>query len=351
MADETPATNIADAAKYPRNEWSMPGMFPGKVVRVNSEHCVIDDEPDESAAYEMIGRAMTELTGKSSAKKAFRLFFTHNDRIGLKVNPVAGKSLTTSHAVVKAVIRHLNEAGIKNDQLLIWDRREFQLTECGFTGEAYPGIRIAGTERKENDSFYGNDGKLLSEKMTDKNWYFMADVEGEYDEYTMPYMVNGGKYSYFTKLCTTDVDKIINLPIMKNAGASITMAMKNLSFGSVGNTGRLHSKLWAETVAGVCAFPPLRDKVVLNIADGIKGCFNGGPAANPQFFTFYKTILVSTDPVAIDRIGYDIILKKRIEEGLQKADIEQSKRFMVLAHELGLGECDLEKIDCKTMSV
>ncbi len=350
-ADEKPSTNIPDALKYPRGKWSMPGLFPGKVVKVDCDHCVTNDEPDETAAYEMVGRAMTELTGKSSVKKAFRMFFNTRDRIGLKVNPVAGKSLATSHAVVKAVIRHLNESGIDNDRLLIWDRREFQLYECGFTPENYPGIRIAGTERKENDSFYGQDGRLLSEKMIDKNWFFHADVEGEYDEYTMPYMVNGGKYSYFTKLCTTEVDKIINIPIMKNAGASITMAMKNLSFGAIGNTGRLHSKLWAETVAQVCAFPPLRDKVVLNIADGIKGCFNGGPAANPQFFTFYRTVLASTDPVAIDRIAYDIILRKRIDEGLQKADVESAKQFMVLANALGLGECDPEKIDCRIVTV
>ncbi len=35
-----------------------------------------------------------------------------------------------------------------------------------------------------------------------QEWYFWADVEGEYDAETMPYMVNGGKFSYFTRIVT-----------------------------------------------------------------------------------------------------------------------------------------------------
>ena len=48
------------------------------------------------------------------------------------------------------------------------------------------------------------------------------------------------------------------IPILKNAGGSITNAMKNPAFGSVSNTGRLHTQLWNETCAEVCAFAPLR---------------------------------------------------------------------------------------------
>jgi uncharacterized protein (DUF362 family) len=349
---EKPSTNIADALKYPKTEWSMPGLYPSSVIKVYSENSIVNNEPDEAAAYDMILKGMLELTGEKSAKSAFRLFFTGKDRIGLKVNPVAGKSLTTSHAVVKALIRHLTESGIKEKNLVIFDRREFQLHECGFTQENYPGLTIVGTERKDkNDSFYGEDGNLLSEKMIDREWYYWADVEGEYDDYTLPYMVNGGKYSYFTKICTQDVDKIINLPIMKNAGSSITMAMKNLAYGVIGNTGRLHAGLWAETCAEVCAFPPVRDKVVLNIADGIKGCFDGGPAANPQFFTNYKTLLFGTDPVAVDTIGYGMILQKRIEKGIQSKDNVTSRKFMELANELNLGECNPEKINLKSFEI
>ena len=343
-----PATNIADALKVPRNGLSMPGLFPGRVAVVKNTKSVIDNAIIEQEAYDMIARSMLELTGEKKLKKAWRRFVSPGERIGLKINPVAGKMLSTSHEVVRSVIRQLEESGIDRGQITIWDRREFELTDAGFTAENYPGIRITGTEQMDKDGlYYGKDGKLYGEHMIDKEWFYWADVEGEYDEYTIPYMVNGGKYSYFTRIITKDLDKIINIPILKNAGATVTLALKNLAYGSVSNTGRLHAQLWNETCAEVCAFAPLRDKVVLNIVDGLKGCFNGGPGANPQFFCNYHTVLAATDPVAIDRIGYDIVLAKRIAEGLQKEGSPRALEFMLQAQKLELGVADREKIDMR----
>jgi uncharacterized protein (DUF362 family) len=170
-------------------------------------------------------------------------------------------------------------------------------------------------------------------------------VEEKYDEETFPYMVNEGKHSYFTSICTKEVTKIINLPILKNAGSSVTLCLKNLAYGAITNTSRLHKQLWAETCAEVPAFPPLRDKVVLNIVDGIKGCYQGGPAANPQYFATFNTLLVGTDPVAVDRVGYEIILKKRIEEKIQKEENPKGRVFLELAEKLGLGVADPSKIE------
>jgi len=343
-----PDTNIADAAKIARGPNSMPGLYPGRVALVKNTRSVRDNLIVEQEVYDMIARSMLELTGEKKLKKAWRKFVKPGERIGLKVNPVAGRSLSTSHEVVRAVIAQLEESGIKRSQLTIWDRREFELTDVGFTQENYPGIRITGTEQMDKEGlYYGKDGKLYGEHMIDRDWYYWADVEGEYDEYTMPYMVNGGKYSYFTKIVTQELDKIINIPILKNAGMTVTLALKNLAFGSVSNTGRLHAKLWNETCAQVCAFAPLRDKVVLNIVDGIKGCFNGGPGANPQFFCDYHTIITGSDPVAVDRIGFDVVIARRIAEGLQKAPTPQGLEFMLQAEKLSLGVADREKIELR----
>ena len=347
-----PATNIKDALKYDRNENSMPGKFPGKVVEVNHNNCITDNKIDLNAAYEMVAKGMLELTGKDNLKDAWLLFVTPKDRIGLKVNPVAGPTLSTSVEVTQAIVKQLEEAGIPRSNITIWDRREQQLHEAGFTNEAFPGVKIIGTERNgENGTMYDENGKLYGEKMIDTSWYYYADCEEKYDAETIPYMINDGKYSYFSKIVTQMVDKIINIPILKNAGASVTLCLKNLAYGSITNTGRLHKQLWSETCAEVNAFPPLRDKVVLNIVDGIKGCFNGGPAANPQFFTNYKTVLIGTDPVAVDRIGYDIVIKKRIEEKIQKEDVPRGRTFMELAQNLKLGIADLDKIQLKSVNI
>jgi len=347
-----PGTNISDAAKNPRKSTSMPGLFPGKVVLVKNTKSVVNDEPVESVAYMMLTQSMLELTGVNNIKEAWRTFVNPGEKIGLKVNPVAGKLLSTSHAVVKSVVKQLTESGIDKKDIIIWDRREMELTDTGFTKDNYPGITIRGTElQDEKGSFTDSEGRLYGERNIDKEWYYWADVDGEYDAETMPYMVNGGKFSYFTKIVTQEVDKIINIPILKNAGGSITNAMKNLAYGSVSNTGRLHASLWNETSAEVCAFAPLRDKVVLNICDGLRGCYNGGPAADPKFICNFNVLLTSTDPVAMDRVGYDIIAEKRIAEGLIKAASPESLTFLALATSLGLGVSDKSKIDLKVFDI
>lgn len=343
--DDKTATNIADALAYPRNEDSMPGKYPGTVVRVNHSKSVVDDKPQEDAAYEMLKAGMLSLTGEKKLKKAWEQFVKPGETIGLKVNPVAGKLLSTSHAVTRSIVRQLREAGVPDENIVIWDRRLMQLQETGYTEENYPGIKITGTEQQDADGgFFDKDGILYGEKMIDKDWYYWADCEEDYDAYTLPYMVNSGKYSYFSKICTKEVDKIINVPVLKNAGPTVTLCMKNLAYGAITNTGRLHKPLWSETSAEVCAFPPLRDKVVLNIVDGLRGCFDGGPGANPQFICNYNTMLIGTDPVAVDRVGYEIVIAKRMEEGVQQEESPVGVKFMEFAEKLELGVADPEKI-------
>lgn len=346
-----PATNAGDALKIPRSGLSLPGKFPGRVIQSTKEASIANGSPDVAVLDTMLRRSLLALTGASTLDRAWREFVTEGDIVGLKVNPVAGKTLSTSPQLVHVIIAQLVESGIPKENIVLWDRREFELHEVGFTADNFPGVRIVGTEQKDAaGSFVDADGKLYGEKMIDREWFYWADVEEKYDAETLPYMINEGKHSFFSRICTKDVTKIINVPILKNAGPTVTLCLKNLAFGSISNTGRLHKQLWAETCAEVPSFAPLRDKVVLNIVDGIKGCYNGGPAADPQFFAEYKTLLVGTDPVAVDRIGYEIILKKRLETKVQKEESPRGKTFLELAARQNLGIAELTKINLEKIS-
>jgi len=341
-----PETNVATAMAIPRTADSMPGKYPGKVVSVSNPDCVVDGKPSETAAYEMLKNALMRLTGETDTKKAWLQFVSPKDVIGIKVNPIGGKLLSTSHAVTKSIIRQLEEAGVSKERIIIWDRRQESLDDADFNADNYPGMQFMSTEwYDEKKSYINSEGRFYSEDRIDKNQFYYANVEGVYDAETLPFMVNGGKYSYFTKICTEKVTKIINVPVLKNAGVTVTCCMKNLAFGAISNTMRLHQNLWHDTCAEVCAFPPLRDKVVLNIVDAMIGCFDGGPAANPQFICRYDTLLAGTDPVAVDRIAYDIVLQKRIAEGIQQAEREGARQFMEMAQELKLGVADRSRIE------
>lgn len=347
-----PATNGKDALRHARTDRSMPGAYPGRVLQITNEKAVVNDAFDIGVLDGMLARGMLAMTGAPALPEAWRTLVRPDEIVGIKVNPVAGKLLSTSPELVHVIIRQLEASGIPRKNIVIWDRRAFELAEVGFTPDAFPGISILGTEQKDaKDSFYDADGRQYGERMIDTAWYYWADVEEHYDAETLPYMINEGKSSYFSRICTKDVDCIINVPILKNAGASVTLCLKNLAFGAITNTGRLHKQLWAETCAEVPAFPPLRDKVVLNVVDGIRGCYQGGPAANQQYICNFNTLLVGTDPVAVDRIGYDIILKKRLEEKIQKEESVKGRRFLELAQEMQLGVADQSKITLERIAL
>lgn len=340
-----PATNIDEAFTIPRSEASMPGRYPGRVVDVYDPASVSEGVPVAERCSAMLEQAMLSLTGSARLNEAWRQFVSPDDIIGLKVNPVGGKLLSTSPVLVEAIITQLENAGIPRTNIMIWDRREFQLHEAGFTAERFPGINIRGTECKDaQGSFRDENGRLYSEDRIDRDWYYWADYEESYDEKTLPYMVNDGKYSYFSSIVTREVTKIINIPIMKNAGSTVTLCLKNLAYGAVSNTGRLHKLLWADTCAQVPCFAPLRDKVVLNIVDGMMGCYHGGPGANPQFIIPYYRLLAGSDPVAVDRIGLDIIEKKRIDMKLQEKPSPRATGFLDMAQDYALGIADINSI-------
>ena len=84
----------------------------------------------------------------------------------------AGKLLSTSHAVTKSIVKQLTESGIDRKDIIIWDRRDMELKDVGFTSENYPGIKIRGTEyHDENGSFYDKEGKLYGERNIDREWF------------------------------------------------------------------------------------------------------------------------------------------------------------------------------------
>jgi hypothetical protein len=62
--------------------------------------------------------------------------------------------------------------------------------------------------------------------------------------------------------------------------------------------------------------PVIRSKVVLNVLDGTQAVFDGGPGPSPQTTWAHKTLYFATDPVAMDRVGWDAIDAKRHAMGL-----------------------------------
>ena len=341
-------TNIEDALKVPRTKASLPGRYPGKVVRMSTGTASSEGKLDPPRIKTAVEKGLLELSGEKDVPSALLQFVSPSDVVGLKVNPIGEKLLSTKPEVVEVIIDGLLRAGLPKKNIIIWDRRLFQLHEAGFTAERFPGIEILGTEmRGPNGEFYDDKGALWSKDNIDREVpFYFADIEGKYDKETLPYMVNEGKESYFSRIVTRRCSKIINVPILKNAGPTVTLCLKNLSYGSLSNTSRLH-KLWNKSVVEPCAFPVIRDKVVLNIADGLQACYDGGPGADARYIWDANLMLFGTDPVAVDMIAHEFIVKERIKRGVQQLDDKRRRAFLELAASLGLGLADSDKINVK----
>ena len=169
--------------------------------------------------------------------------------------------------------------------------------------------------------------------------------------------------SYAARFITREVNKLINLPALKDhQSAGVTLALKNLSHGLVNNVSRSHSSstlnVCGAFIPAVVALPIIRDKTVLHILDGIKGLYHGGPVARAQFVWEHRTLYFATDPVALDRIGWKEIDKKRVASGLKpiaEAKLDEFSTFLnrqpehvEIAATLGLGTWEERRIDLRS---
>jgi hypothetical protein len=341
----TITTNIADFQKVPKTPRSLPGPFPGKVVKVTDPRSLAKDTFDAHVIGEMVIKGITTLTGKNP-HDSFRLLIDPHDVVGLKVNPVGPPLINTRPEVAEAVIRWLVDHGIPKSNIVIWDRFDYMLKDAGFTRERFPGITIEGlqTMDEEGNRWRGADGRHLSVDNFDQDVYYEAKGalwtsdrnQKNEDGYLNQHVFNGER-SFFGKLLTKRLTRVINLAAYKNTGPAVSMATKNLGYGSICNTGRLHAGLALRVNTEVLAAPVLRDKLALNITDGLRAQYEGGPDKNAQFVYDNHSLYFATDPFALDMVCHQELVAKRREQGITVNDNPRFTEYLRYAQTLGIG--------------
>ncbi len=356
FGDQTPLpevqTNIGDFMKVPKTRFSLPGPFPGKVVKITDARALVADKFDGSAIAGMVKKGITTLTGKDT-KASFGMFFDRKDVVGLKVNPVGAPLINTRLEVIDAVIAWLTDNGVPPSNIVIWDRFDYMLKDAGITAQRFPGVGIEGlqTMDENGNNWRDKDGNHLSVNNFDRNVYYYAkgalwqSDKNQKDEagYLNQHVFNG-EYSYFGKLLTQKLTKIINLAAYKNTGQAISMATKNIGYGSLCNTGRLHASMSLKLNSEVHAAPVIRDKLVLNITDGLRSQYDGGPDKNAQFVYPNRSLYFATDPFALDMICHNELKEKRRAAGGTVNDNPRFTEYLTYGEKLGLGIADVSKI-------
>ncbi len=345
----------------------LPGPYPGRVIEVRNPRMIAQGVKDRAAIKQSVARGLMELTGAGDATEAWRSFFEPGDVVGIKMNPVGNPLAGSSSELMLEVIEGLKAAGVKTNDIFVYDRYRENFMEAGMHKAVPHDIKWGGLT-PEND-----ESQLLIDW---PSW--RKDPIAGYDpaEFVSMNLVHHGHdpkddrnfRSHLGKLITRTLNKIVLLPVLKDHGsAGVTGALKNMSHGSVNNVARSHSTEDTNTcnmfVPEIVNHPILRKKCVLQIMDGIKGVFQKGPfGQNPEFVWEYNALFFGTDPVAMDHIEWRIIDAKRREKnlppvaatgktgldplGTEGFDIRQPQHIPLAAN-LGLGVFDLKTDDTK----
>ncbi|WP_165221681.1 DUF362 domain-containing protein [Aquisphaera insulae] len=303
----------------------IPGPYPGKVVEVRNPRMIVKGVKSREAIKQSVDRGMKALTGADDAVSAWRRFFEPGDVVGVKMNPVGNPLANTSSELMLEVIEGLKAAGVKPRDIVVFERYRAEFLVAKMHEAVPDGVEWlalgAGYNGRQLD-LKGKDDLPVDD---------LSHVTGyDPDEFVHLEAVNVGedpkddrtRRSHLGLLVTKRVNKIVNLPVLKDHGsAGVTGALKNMSHGLVNNVCRSHStpdsNICNIFIPQVVSHPIIRRKCVLNIMDGITGVFQGGPGTGKVEWTWENNALMfSTDPVAMDHILLRQIDAKRKEKGL-----------------------------------
>jgi uncharacterized protein (DUF362 family) len=239
---------------------------------------------DEKRVLDLLDRAIAVYTGRDRPVEAWKRIVPVGKVIGLKVNGLGGKGISTHAVLVMAIAERLQQAGVKPGQIVVWERDARSLAACGLTVNTDPSRVLC----------YGND------------------VAGYEDQPVAFGSVNVKLAKILTRVC----DMVINLPILKDHElAGITFSMKNM-YGVVQRPFELHANNCNPSVADLNRIPIVREKVRFTIGDAMSSVYEGGPGFHPEHLWQPNSLIVGEDRVAVDHTAWQIIERKRAEAGL-----------------------------------
>jgi uncharacterized protein (DUF362 family) len=332
----------------------IPGPFPGRVIAVERPGAIVGRKYQRTAVRDMLNKGMMELTGATSPQEAWRYFFQPGDVVGLKLNPVGQPHVMSAPEMVMEIVDGLKMAGLPAKNIIAFDRYRDQFLSAGFDKWLPEGVRWTAASPS-----YNSHPLQLDMEGYDSSQYIEMPLVLPSADPKNPHH----RRSYLSNFISKEVNKMINLCLLKHhQSAGVTIALKNLSHGLVNNVSRSHSSPTLNTcgtfIPNVVDHPIIRQKVVLNIGDGLLAAYHGGPGGKVgKYMWEHNTLYLATDPVALDKTGLKVIDAKRAEVGMlpiSTAKPDQDSTFLnmqvehiEIAGALGLGVFDDQKIDVR----
>jgi len=266
---------------------------------------------DQTKLLEIFNRGFRLLMDKQNPEDSLQLLFSVDDTVGIKINTISGRMLSTRPEVALSLAKLLLKAGISERKIIIWDRTNRELKDAGYSlNFSGSGFRVFGTDTQG----VGYTRELVSH-------------------------LNIG--SLFSLIQSDMVSASISLAVLKDHGTSgVTAGMKNY-FGAIHNPNKYHDSNCNPFVAELFETDFIRKKHKLTILDCLLVQYHRGPSYHPRWAEKYEALLFSLDPVAADFVGWQLIEKLRA--GNRLPSLEEEKRaplYLRTAERMGLGKAN-----------
>ena len=158
----------------------------------------------------MVNRLVLAATGQADIGKAWASLVSPGDRVGIKISAAGGELFTTHHDIVNAIVDGLTAAGHPRGSIIVWDRSLGGIKDAGYRPTA------DGYQLKAITPHDGYDPKtVVSAPLLGK--LVWGDLEYFGDIGKMPMLSdteNTSNVSHFSRIISTEVDKVINVPVM-----------------------------------------------------------------------------------------------------------------------------------------
>ena len=259
----------------------------------------------------LLDRAMQALFDRDNPIETWKKLVRPGETVGLKVNALGGRGFSSNLQLVEAICERLQDAGVRANDIVVWDRDSDELEHAGFhVSTGGNRLQCFGTDR--------------------------VDYEQEL-------VTHGSVGSRLSKILTQRCNVLINVPVLKDHdGAGVSIALKNM-YGVIHTPNKYHPNGCNPYIADLNMLPEIRTKMRLTICDATTASYEGGPGYKPEYSWKNNALMVSQDPVALDYTGWQIIERKRAEKGLKTLEGDKrAPRYIATAadaeHRLGTND-------------
>ncbi len=302
-----------------------PMSSPGHVVRVKKAGSLMPNQiyPKPDDAKVMLERVMTELTGKSSLVESIKQFVHPQDKVCVKVNGIALANMATNKEFVLPLIDAMIASGVPAANITVLEQHPSFLMGTRITAQNVPaGVKVA---------VHNNSDATMEYRM----------IPGT------------GVQTKFVRVLTEST-ALINISLVKDHSiAGYTGALKNMTHGCTINPHDYHLHNASPQIAMLAAQDVIKSRMRLHLADAFKVTCHGGPLDKlPQYRLPYEAVMASTDPVALDTVGWEIVEQLRATKGLRTLTAEgRAPSYLQAAATLGLGVADRSRIQLKDVTI